>query len=106
MITLELDGLFTDGLTDSVTYNDGTTDAVIEAVVDPGSGGSAPEDQATLLVKKTDVPAPAYRQTVTISGAVWTIAPEDGRSDFVLMETTDLYLLRICKEGRAHAGMF
>ncbi len=106
MIHLELDSIFSDELADPVLYNSGTGAVSVSGIVDLGSDGSVtggkPGSQASILVQKSEVPAPEYRHTFTIAGAVWYVTPEEGKN-FILEETSATYLLRIQKDERVSA---
>lgn len=62
-----------DEFAEAVVYNDGISPVSILGVVDYGGATKQQATAATITVKKTDVPAPEYRHTFTISGQVWTI---------------------------------
>lgn len=98
MIAIETAGIFTDGLEDTVTYSsdDGETTSSVDVVIDYfGDGAGGQSDHASVLVKKSDIPSPAYRHIVTINGTDWRVAPEKAGGSFILAEDETTYLLRI-----------
>jgi len=100
MIALETGGIFSDDLPDTVVYNDGANSSSISAVVVLGQAGAKPGDQASILVKKSDVSDPAYRHTFTIDGAVWYVRANEKGKDFILSQDAALIELAISKNER------
>jgi len=101
MINLELDSLFSDELADLVLYDNGTGAVSVSGIADLRSDGE-PAGCGTILVQKSQVPDPGYKDTFTIDGTVWHVAPGKGK-DFILEETADTYLLRIQTGERVSA---
>ncbi len=97
MIALETDGFFSDGLEDTVIYNDGTGPASMSAVVDYWADR---EKMATIMVKKTDVPDPEYRHTFTIGDDVWYVRPPAKDKNYILAQDENFFLLAISKNER------
>ena len=100
MITLEIDDLMSSELADTVSYNNGSTSSDVSGIVDYWSDGAKPGDQATILVKKSEVSSPDYRQTFTIDGSVWYITPPSKDKDFILAQDELTFLLAISKNQR------
>lgn len=98
MIALEVDGIFTDGIEETVAYHNGTISANITAIVSFGDGKNQ-GDGATITVKKSDVPSPEYRHTFTIDSVVWYV---DSDKDKGLEKQGDEYcwILKITKNER------
>jgi len=92
--------LNTDEFAKDVLYNDGNGPAAITAAVDFAADGIKPGDQATILVKKSEVSSPDYRQTFTIDGSVWYITPPSKDKDFILAQDELTFLLAISKNQR------
>ncbi|RLB89189.1 MAG: hypothetical protein DRH26_12110 [Deltaproteobacteria bacterium] len=92
--------LNTDEFAQDVIYNDGNGPVTIPAVVDFAADGVTPGDQASILVKKSDVSSPDYRQTFTIDSVVWYVRPVSKDKDFVLSQDDQCYLLAISKNER------
>ena len=100
-IEIEIDGLMSDELADTVVYNDESGPVEVQAIIDLGSiDGALPGRQAYVIVRKTEVPAPKYRQTFDINGETWTIAPEKVK-DFVLYQSSGLWSLRVERDIRS-----
>jgi hypothetical protein len=57
---------FSEGMTEAVTYNGTSIRGHIE-YLESGPDGC----QAVVTVRKADVPAPAYRDQVTVGGVAW-----------------------------------
>jgi len=92
--------LNTDEFAVSVSYNDGTGAAAITAVVDHAPEKNHPGEQATILVKKSQVSNPEYRQTFTIDSATWYIRSSVKDKDFILAQDSQCFLLAISKNER------
>ncbi len=72
-----LSAWFDPGYAESITYNG----SAIRAHIAYGeSGGASYAHHATLTVRRSDVPAPAYRDTVVIDGATWRVFQDDGQA--------------------------
>lgn len=90
---------------DTAIYDDGTTTVSIPVILDSYDLGTkagrldVPATHGTILVKKSDVPTPAYRQTFTVSGVEWEINSGPNNS-FVVGEDSDTWLLRVQKGER------
>jgi len=99
MIEIETAGIFTDGITDTVSYDDGTGGVDVSAVVafDENNGGA---DMATILVKKSEVANPDYRDSFTIDGVVWRIVGGKNKG-FVLGQDENTWLLQIRARQRS-----
>jgi len=64
-------------------YNNGVQDTDITLILDADADGSgSPGATAEAWVKKTQVPSPEYRQTITVDGTTWTIDQEKGRAGY------------------------
>lgn len=100
-LAADLDAAFlnTDEFGETVLYNNGTVTVPVSAVVDPGDGPEGDSDFGSILVKKSEVPSPAYRQVFTIQGTAWQINPGPGKN-FVLAEDDLTFTLRIQKGER------
>jgi hypothetical protein len=100
MIALEVDGIFTDGIEDTVTYHDGVSSSDINAVVNlSGDGNGGQADHATITVKKSEVPDPQYRHTFTIDGVVWYISSDKDKG-LALEGDEYCWVIRISKNER------
>lgn len=100
-LAVDLDAAFfnTDEFGEKVLYDDGSGPVQVSAVVDLGDGREADTDSGAILVKKAEVPAPAYRQAFTIQGNEWLINPGPGKN-FILAEDDLTLTLRIQKGAR------
>lgn len=67
---------FDTGFAESVTYNG----SVIQAHISYGGKNSPMGDHATLTVKRSDVTAPSYRDTVVIDGLTWRVFQDEGQN--------------------------
>jgi anti-sigma factor ChrR (cupin superfamily) len=63
----------TDEFAESVTYKGAAIDAIVTYGQDPNAAGSSRRAEATLMVKQSDVAAPAYRDTVVIGTTTWYV---------------------------------
>lgn len=58
----------------NAVYNDGVSDIDITVLIDESSDGAGtPGVEATCYVPVASVTNPEYKQTITVSGNVWTI---------------------------------
>lgn len=78
----DLDAIFnTDEFAQAVTYNGLSIDAVDSYAELMGDEGGSVKRQHVIYVKTSDVGAPAYRDTVVISGVTWYVGPENEHED-------------------------
>ncbi|WP_054031018.1 head-tail joining protein [Desulfatitalea tepidiphila] len=68
---------FDTGIAESITYNGSAIPGHI-SYSEPGKAAYA--NHAVLTVRRSDVPAPAYRDTVVIDGATWRVYQDDGQA--------------------------
>jgi len=102
MISIEIDEML-DELGDTVSYDNQATPsapASVLCLVDYSLEKQYPGEQAAILVKKTQVPAPDYRHTFTIDGTVWFVRSSVKDKDFILDQNSQCYLLAISNDER------
>jgi hypothetical protein len=58
----------------------------VTAVFDPDQKAGRGADQAWIHVKKSEVPAPSYRDTFVVDGREWKILQEPGQGSVVVPE--------------------
>ena len=101
-MAMDLENVFynTAEFAEQVIYDDGASQKNIKAVVDYGGDGeNSNADHATITVKKSDVPAPVYRQKFIIAGETWHIV--SGRhKGLELMGDEHTRVIRISRNER------